>query len=114
MPRLDDERPVLDNQISDLPKGARAEAMIPCEAHRRQPELAVLPVAAYVDVQTLVAVKAVEIEPIGPWNPRDSRHPRLFLEGGWRASSMPARRPRRFRENGMPFEEIASLRKNGI
>src|SRR5437867_7791156 len=63
MPCLDDRRLMLDNQTTNIIQLSRAEPMIPCQCHRGQPELRVLPVAPHVDVHGLDAVETVEEEP---------------------------------------------------
>ena len=74
IPGLDDGRFVFDNQLPNLVEFTRAEAVIPCQFNRSQPELAVLPIATNVDVHWLVAVESVEEEPVRPRNARNPRH----------------------------------------
>jgi hypothetical protein len=70
---------VLDNQATDVVQLSRAEAMIPCQGHRRQPELRLVPVASYVDVHRLVTVETVEEEPIRARDTWNLRHVALVL-----------------------------------
>ena len=48
--------------------------MVPCECHRRQPELGVLPVAPHVNVHEFVAVETIEEEPVRTRNPGNPWH----------------------------------------
>src|SRR5665213_414067 len=71
IPCLDDDRFVLQNQVPNLVEFARTEPMIPRERRRRQPELAMLPIAPNVDVHGLVAIETIEKEPVRSGNPRN-------------------------------------------
>ena len=79
MPCLDNDLLVLQNQVPNLVEFTSAEPMIPREFDGCQPELAVLPIASNVDVHGLVAVEAIEKEPVGPKelpNPANVPQPR--------------------------------------
>ena len=68
MPSPNDRGFVPSNQMANLVEFTRAEALIPCQRDRRQPELALLSISPNMDVYWFVAVETVEEEPIRPWN----------------------------------------------
>jgi hypothetical protein len=60
--------------VADFIQLASRESMIGRKMHRVKPESTGLVLASDVDMNRLVAVKAVKVEPIGPGNIFDSRH----------------------------------------
>jgi hypothetical protein len=74
MPCLDNGRFVLHNETTDLVELSWAEPMIPRKFDGRQPELGVLSISPKMNMHGLVAIEAIEKEPIRPWNIWDLRH----------------------------------------
>ena len=59
---------MLYDNTTELVELSWAEPMIPRELDGRQPELGVLSISSNVDVHGLLAVEAVEKEPVRAWN----------------------------------------------
>jgi hypothetical protein len=74
MPGLTDRLQVVFNQPPNLIEFSRLEAMIRRQRNGLKPELARLVLPAHVNVHSLVAVEAVEVEPVRSLNVGDSRH----------------------------------------
>jgi len=80
MPRPNDCLLVFDDQATDVIQLTRSEAMIPRQGDGRQPELRLLTVVSHVNVHWLVAVEAVEEEPVRTRNATNLRHGAFVLE----------------------------------
>jgi hypothetical protein len=80
MPSLDDASVVLDNYAPDLVELARAEAAIPGQNDRLDPELGLIPLTANVNVYWFRTVEAVEEQPVRSWNSGDARHGEIRLD----------------------------------
>jgi hypothetical protein len=74
MPGLTDPFLMLFNQPPNLVEFSRLEAMIRGQRNRPKPELARLVLTTHVNVHSLVAVEAVEVQPVGSRNVGDPRH----------------------------------------
>jgi len=74
IPCLSDDLFVRDNQAPNIVGFPSAEPMIPRERHRCQPELAMLAVAANVNVNGFVAIETIEEKPVRSRNTGDFRH----------------------------------------
>jgi len=73
MPSLDDDVVIGLDQSPDGVQLFCREAMIRPKLDRLKPELAVLLLAPDVNANRLIAVEAVEEDPIGAWDVLDSR-----------------------------------------
>jgi hypothetical protein len=80
MPSLDDASVVLDNYAPDFVELAWAEATIPGQNDRFDPELGLIPLPAHVNVCRFRTVEAVEEQPVRSANASDARHGEIRLD----------------------------------